>query len=69
LYWKTPGASAVRKGDWKLIVTRKNGRSELFNLASDPYEKNDLASQESGRALELKALLQQIASRDRERNS
>jgi arylsulfatase A-like enzyme len=69
LYWKTPGASAVQKGDWKLIVTQKNGRSELFNLASDPYEKNDLASRESGRTSELKALLQQIASRDRERNS
>ena len=32
-------------GDWKLIVTR-GGREpdELFNLATDPYEKTNLAS-------------------------
>ena len=69
LYWKIPGASAVRKGDWKLIVSRKNGHSELFNLMNDPYEKNDLADQESKRVSELQALLKQIASRDRERIS
>lgn len=69
LYWKTPGASAVRKGDWKLIISRKNGHSELFNLMNDPYEKNDLVNQESERVLELKALLKQIASKDRERIS
>lgn len=67
LYWKTPAASAVRKGDWKLIVSSRNGRSELFHIAKDPNEKNDLAKQESGRELELRALLKQIASRDRER--
>ena len=69
LYWKTPNASAVRKGEWKLIISKKDGNSELFNLVSDPYEKNDLANQESERVLELEALLKKIASRDRERIS
>jgi arylsulfatase A-like enzyme len=66
MYWKTRKASAVRKGDWKLIISGKEGKNELFNLQNDPYEKSDLASQESERVLELKALLEQIASKDRE---
>ena len=67
LYWKTPGAAALRKGDWKLIVSSKSGRSELFNVRKDPHEKNDLARQEIGQVRELGALLKEIASRDRER--
>lgn len=66
-YWKTPNASAVRRGDWKLIVSRKSGNTELFNLANDPYEKTDLAQQESERVLTLKSLLKQLASRDRKK--
>lgn len=34
---------AYRKGDWKLIVYPKIGRMQLFNLAQDPHEMNDLA--------------------------
>lgn len=65
-YWKTSGASALRMGDWKLIVYRVDGQIELFNLKNDPLEKNDLAKQESQRVMELKVVLEQIASRDRE---
>jgi len=67
LYWKTSKASAVRQGDWKLILFKKDGHCELFNLAEDPNEKNDLATQESGRVSALKAVLKEIASRDRGR--
>ena len=48
----TPFHGAVRIGDWKLIhnghvganVTSKDAKEqwELFNIAEDPYEKNDL---------------------------
>ncbi|MCP4455705.1 MAG: sulfatase-like hydrolase/transferase [Planctomycetes bacterium] len=69
LYWKTGKASAVRQGDWKLILFKKGDHCELFNLAEDPYEKNDLASEQSERVLALKAVLTQIASRDRDRVS
>jgi hypothetical protein len=34
----------VRVGDWKLIHYPFINRSQLFNLASDPYETNDLSS-------------------------
>ena len=69
LYWKTSKASAVRQGDWKLIVFTKDDRGELFNLANDPYERNDLASQENERVLALKRILEKIASKDRGRVS
>ncbi|MCF7973242.1 MAG: sulfatase-like hydrolase/transferase [Phycisphaerae bacterium] len=69
LYWKTAKASAVRQGDWKLIVFKNDGHEALFNLATDPYEKHDLANQESGRVAALRAVLTQIASRDRGRVS
>jgi arylsulfatase A-like enzyme len=35
---------AVRKGDWKLVkVALLPGKTELFNLRSDPGEKNNVA--------------------------
>lgn len=35
--------SALRQGDWKLAVNHPGNRTELFNLAEDIGEKNDLA--------------------------
>ncbi len=48
-----PGA-AVRRGDWKLIEWLEDGRAELFNLAQDLGEKNDLAAQEPQRVAQLR---------------
>ncbi|MFT7679400.1 MAG: arylsulfatase A-like enzyme [Planctomycetota bacterium] len=36
---------ALRDGDWKLILYPKVGRTQLFNLASDPLELVNLAQQ------------------------
>lgn len=41
IYIAMKGAHALRLGDHKLIVTAR--KSELFNLATDPYEKQDLS--------------------------
>ena len=38
--------SAIREGDWKLIYTYETGRCELYNLAEDIGEKNNLADKE-----------------------
>lgn len=65
LFWHFPNytnqgsrpAGAVRDGDWKLVEQYEDGSVELFNLASDPGEKNDLAEKEPARAAELKAKL------------
>jgi arylsulfatase A-like enzyme len=52
IYISTGNAKSLRFGDWKLI-TRKQGSSELFNIAADPFEKNDLASVQVEKVAEL----------------
>ncbi|MCX7006194.1 MAG: sulfatase-like hydrolase/transferase [Kiritimatiellaeota bacterium] len=51
--------SAVRQGDWKLVVLDEEGanRQKLFNLADDPSEARDLAAQEPERHQALRAAL------------
>jgi arylsulfatase A-like enzyme len=65
IYWHYPhygnqgGApcGAVRDGDWKLIEWYEDGSTELFNLANDLSEKNNLATSEPER---VKALLEKL---------
>lgn len=50
--------TSYRKGDWKLIYyynpqTPEKPSYKLFNLADDPYEKNDLAKSDQKKAKEL----------------
>jgi arylsulfatase A-like enzyme len=66
LYWHyphyhgsawTPGA-AIRHGDWKLIVFYDKEKTELYNLSSDPSEKNNLANQMPEKTKELEMMLE-----------
>ena len=51
-------ASAVRSGDWKMIVrTQPKQRIELYNLRNDPREKNDLANSKAAEAQRAKTML------------
>jgi arylsulfatase A-like enzyme len=54
---------ALRHGDWKLIV-RARAEPELFNLAEDPYEQNDLAAAEPERVEQLLKLLAAQKAKD-----
>lgn len=63
LYWHYPhyhggGASpysAIRDDHWKLVHFYENDRDELYNLATDPEEKNDIAiGHEQTKKLRLK---------------
>ena len=47
-----PGA-AIRAGDWKLVEFYETGRRELFNLAKDIRENNNLIEQNADVAAEL----------------
>ncbi len=49
----TTPASAIRKGNWKLIEFFDGERLELYDLASDISESNNLASAKPGRAKNL----------------
>lgn len=48
LYWNYWNIRiALRYGDWKIVSATENAPFELFNLAIDPYEKNDLSQVET----------------------
>jgi len=42
LYWELSGQQAIRMGDWK-AVRKRLGKIELYNLADDIGEQNDIA--------------------------
>lgn len=61
LYWEFHEKNkkqAVRKGDWKLIVTNLENTPKyfLFNLAEDPEENHNLVDTQTNKVNELKAL-------------
>jgi arylsulfatase A-like enzyme len=60
LYWRFGPQKAVRKGEWKLVDwrdfdTRKESGWQLYDLAKDVGEKNDLAKAEPQLVAELSA--------------
>jgi arylsulfatase A-like enzyme len=62
LFWHFPHytnqggrpAGAVRDGDWKLILNYEDDSTELYNLATDIGETNNLAAQQPARVNEMK---------------
>jgi len=68
----TPANGAIRCGDWKLVHNGDIGANntgektdqnvfELFNLAEDPYEKNDLSTKNLQKLRQLKRSLESYA--------
>jgi arylsulfatase A-like enzyme len=65
LFWHFPHygnhgrgpCSSVRVGEWKLIHWIEDDSVELFNLATDPAEKTDVAAQQPDRAKDLRESL------------
>ncbi|RCS54927.1 DUF4976 domain-containing protein [Bremerella cremea] len=53
--WK-PGAS-IREGDWKLIEFYEYDEVELYNLADDPGEQNDLSTSQPEKTAQLREKL------------
>jgi arylsulfatase A-like enzyme len=63
IYLMGPGqATALRHGDWMLLTMK--GKTELYNLADDPWQEKDLYNSHTERVRELQAMLQRVAQRD-----
>ena len=68
----TTAAGAIRRGDWKLVYNGSIGANntgpvdkkvfELFNIAEDPYEKNNLSNKYPQKLDELKRRLEYYAN-------
>ena len=66
LFWHYPHygnqggkpSTIIRSGDWKLIHYWEDGHNELYNLAADIGEQQNLAATETKRAAELWSQLQ-----------
>jgi arylsulfatase len=54
IYWEHEGNRAVRDGKWKLVA-KENAPWELYDMAADRTEMNDLAQQMPEKAKELSA--------------
>ena len=52
-----PPCGTIRAGDWKLIEWYEDGALELYNIAQDIGEKNNLAAQQPDKVKELHAKL------------
>jgi uncharacterized sulfatase len=63
LFWHLPHyhhsspASAIRKGDWKLIEFFEDGEVELYDLSSDLGESKNLAVENPDKTTELREAL------------
>jgi len=53
LVWRSGPNAAVRKGPWKLLMSRGN-LTRLYNVVQDPKEANDLSSQRPNLVDEMK---------------
>jgi arylsulfatase A-like enzyme len=62
VYNVEPYRAAVRQEDWKLVWrTMLPSKVELFNLAEDPYEKNNLAPANPGKVATLQQRVNELA--------
>ncbi|MFN9913998.1 MAG: hypothetical protein ACK53L_15510, partial [Pirellulaceae bacterium] len=63
IYIALQNGRALISADWK-IISMNNKPPELYHLARDPYEKDNLAEREPARLEELRRMLTAQASLD-----
>ena len=63
LYWRIATKAAYRKGDWKILRNPRRGQSEaweLYHLADDISETNNLAATHTDKLEKLRAEWEQL---------
>lgn len=63
LFWEHEGNAAVRVDDWKLVRVGGKGKWELYDLAKDRTEQNNLADSHPEKVTELSDLWKAWAAR------
>lgn len=63
LFWEHEGNRAIREGDWKLVARGKQGKWQLYNLAEDRSELNDLAEDDPDRVARMSARFREWGDR------
>jgi arylsulfatase len=63
IFWEHEGNRAVRSGQWKLVSEYAKGGWELYDLAADRAETNDLAESNAAKVAELSAAYDDFAAR------
>ncbi len=63
IYWEHEGNRAIRMGDFKLVAKGADGPWELYNIATDRSEQNDLSEKDKARAERMAAMWQAYAER------
>ncbi len=63
IYWEHEGNRAIRRGDYKLVAKGARGPWELYNIANDRSEQNDLSREQPDLAKELADMWQVYAER------
>jgi uncharacterized sulfatase len=58
LFWRDGPYRALQDQKWKLIVSERPKKDWLFNLATDPTEKNNLATEQPQKLAQMKAQMQ-----------
>lgn len=58
-FWRSGDYRVVRAGAWKLQVSKRPDKIWLFNLATDPTERVNLATREPQRTAELLKLIEE----------
>jgi arylsulfatase A-like enzyme len=57
IVWRSGGYQAIKQGHWKLQVAERPSKLWLFDLATDPTERHNLAAARPDEVLRLKARL------------
>jgi len=65
MYWKTKPATAIRDGNWKLILNHSDHSVELYDLEHDFRETNNLSLTEPEKVVYLRRLMEELSKGNR----